>query len=258
MNRRSLTVLRRPVWVAGALIAALAAAGFLRLGFWQLDRHQERRAANAELVAALAADPVSFGQAPGAADPAEFQRVVLAGRYTGDQVLLQNRSRSGSAGFHVLAVIEPDAGPGVVVDRGWVPLAVLDDPGAIPAPPPGPVEVTGFLRMGAEGAITTGADGRIPAKVTRVDVAAIEGLVGRDLADDHVQLQAQDPAVGADDPLPAAAPGPDAGPHLGYALQWFAFAAIVVIGFPVLVGRTGRTGVSRDGAPGRPPPPPGP
>jgi surfeit locus 1 family protein len=35
-------------------------------------------------------------------------------------------------------------------------------------------------------------------------------------------------------------PEPSEGSHLSYAAQWFMFAIIAAIGFPVLIYRTGR------------------
>ena len=52
---------------------------------------------------------------------------------------------------------------------------------------------------------------------------------------------------GTDDPadgLPIAAPPPalPEGPHLGYAVQWFLFAGVVVVGYPLLLRRVTRRG----------------
>jgi cytochrome oxidase assembly protein ShyY1 len=64
----------------------------------------------------------------------------------------------------------------------------------------------------------------------------------------YLALETQDPAQQGDLPVPLDLPELGEGPHLSYAVQWFLFAAVVAIGFPVLVIRT----ASRRG-----PPPPG-
>ncbi len=236
--------LRRPVWIVGAMLAVIAAAIFVGLGMWQLDRHAERRAANDTLVAALAAPPVDVGEAT---TLREYRKVTATGEFRRDQVLVQGRSRRGSSGFHVLAALSLPAGPTLVVDRGWIPVTVTEDPRLVPAPPPGSVRVEGVVREPQPRAKVTPPAGGLPAKVSRVDLAALTDAFGDELLPFYVQLTAQEPPPEPGAPLLADPPEPDAGPHLGYAVQWFAFAAIAVVGFPALVVRTARDGPVRWG-----------
>jgi cytochrome oxidase assembly protein ShyY1 len=66
-----------------------------------------------------------------------------------------------------------------------------------------------------------------------------------------VWLQSQSPGQSAGIPTPAPLPPLSEGPHEGYMLQWFAFAAVFLGGFVVLVSRDARTlpgaGAERDG-----------
>ena len=52
----------------------------------------------------------------------------------------------------------------------------------------------------------------------------------------YITLRSQVPAQGALPEL-VTADEPTDGPHLGYALQWFAFASIAAIGWAILVRR---------------------
>ena len=72
----------------------------VNLGFWQLRRHDERRAANAETAAALARDPVDLAGLLTAGDmPPDYTAVTAVGRYVeGAEVLIANRSFEGQAG----------------------------------------------------------------------------------------------------------------------------------------------------------------
>ena len=72
----------------------------VNLGFWQLRRHDERRAANAETAATLARDPVDLAGLLTAGDlPPDYTAVTAAGRYVeGAEVLIANRSFEGQAG----------------------------------------------------------------------------------------------------------------------------------------------------------------
>ena len=95
----------------------------------------------------------------------------------------------------------------------------------VPAPPPGEVTVEGFAipvrrlepiaRQSLDDAASTAAGARLP-----VIVQASEA--------DSDQLQVVPP------------PDLDEGPHLSYAVQWFLFAAVVAVGYPLLLRRRAR------------------
>jgi cytochrome oxidase assembly protein ShyY1 len=53
-----------------------------------------------------------------------------------------------------------------------------------------------------------------------------------------VLLQTQTPA--RERPIPAPLPDTSEGPHLSYAIQWFTFAAIALVGYGLLVRRARR------------------
>lgn len=240
MAAPELALLRRPIWLAGALVAVLAAALFARLGVWQLDRHAERRAFNAALEAAAAEPTAPLAGVLAAGDP-EYRRVTVAGEYLpGATVLLQSRTYRGASGFHVLDALDSGEGPLLVVDRGWVPLDVIEDPSRLAPPPAGPVAVEARVRLPRRaGAVSPARDG-LPPRIARVDPEALAVLWQRDVAATYLELIAQDPPPGPGDPLPADPPTRGAGPHLSYAVQWFAFAAIALAGFGVLLTRTAR------------------
>jgi len=54
----------------------------------------------------------------------------------------------------------------------------------------------------------------------------------------YVQLLEQDPPQPGSIPAVVALPEPSEGSHRGYAVQWFLFALVVVVGYPILVWRT--------------------
>jgi surfeit locus 1 family protein len=70
-----------------------------------------------------------------------------------------------------------------------------------------------------------------------IDEAALRRQFPYRLLDVQLQLVPDDSRG-----LPRRLPAPtlDEGPHIGYAIQWFSFAAIAVIGWIVLLGRDHR------------------
>lgn len=207
------------------------------LGFWQLDRLGQRRAQNALIAARLAAAPVDLNQAP-AADLPEYQPVRLRGAYDfAQEVVLRNRAHLDSPGVHVLTPLRlAGREEAVLVDRGWIPYteAALEDRRVFQLPV-GEVVLTGLVRppQQREFAFLPADPTLSPAQPRldawfRVDLAQLQDQVPYPLLPFYVEADAgPDPSQ-----LPVSSPvvALDEGPHLGYAIQWFAFAVILVVG----------------------------
>jgi cytochrome oxidase assembly protein ShyY1 len=234
-----------PRWLGLLAFALLVAATCVRLGIWQLDRLEQRRALNAEIRRGLAAPPVVLDALAGADRVGlAYRRVEITGTYDPTrEVLLYGRALNGEPGHHVLTPLllerPVDGARAILVDRGWVPFELGTPPVAPAAPPAGTVTVTGFLlpTLGeTDVVIQRAADGR-PLTVAHDVPAEIGSEVGLALFPLPVQLQRQEPPQPGE--LPVVAPPPDLseGPHLSYAFQWFTFATIALVGTALLVRR---------------------
>lgn len=236
---------RKPVWIAGHVVALAAIVVFVMAGFWQLDRHQQRVALEAEVEQRLAAPTVPFDSV-GGDDPSviRYRRVTATGVFaTDEEVILALQPRDGIPGHHVLTPLVTSPGEAILVDRGWVPLD-FDQP-ADPrfSPPEGTVAIEGYVRTTQTRGRSVPADGEL-TQIGRVDLDRLQRQVSAHLA--PVFLQLAEPIVGSGElpevvPLAALAPPP---PHLSYAVQWFLFAGVVVVGYAILMRRTSRTGAT--------------
>ena len=237
--------LLRPRWLAGLGLVVLVAVTFTRLGVWQLHRLDDRRAYEDLVASRLSAAPVPLEDvlAGGAdADAIRYRRVTVSGTYdTAHEVILYGRTQGDQSGNHVLTPLILDDGSAVAVDRGWVPFEDDSPPLADAAPPDGTVRVTGVLfPPEAETAPSSPSPSSAAAPTTtfaKVDLGALAAQVPYRLAPAYLLLGSQQPAPAA---LPLVAPLPDAAdapPHLSYAIQWFSFATIAVVGFVVLIRR---------------------
>lgn len=243
--------LLRPRWLVAHVAVAAVAVVLINLGLWQLSRHEERTASNARVAERLEQPPrpleelASDGQAASTADDElAYRRVRVSGRYLPDEeVLLSPRGRHGQPGHHVLTPLVTDDGRGVLVDRGWVPYEHDDPPVDEAAPPAGTVEVSGFLLPNepAERFAPDLPEGELDT-VSRVDLGRLGQQSGRSLFPYYVQLQEQTPAQpGESLPVPAEPPDvSDDGNHLSYAFQWFSFAGVGLVGYPLLIRRAAR------------------
>lgn len=239
-----LQALRQPKWLIAAVFVVVTAAVFIRLGFWQLDRLQERRTENEIAELRINSEPESLEDLLEGVgedlDSLEYRRVVVSGVFEPDEeVLIRSQVELGQAGFHVITPLA-EGDEGVLVNRGWVPLT-MDRPPVEAAPPPGGVQVEGWIEL-AETRPPLGPEDP-PGDLdvfNRVDVARIDQQVTSQLAPVYVVTFDQ-----GEDDLPVAVDPPDftdEGPHLAYAIQWFGFAAVGLIGFFFLLRRKGIQG----------------
>jgi len=233
-----------PRWILLFVFAVLVAGVCVRLGIWQLHRLDERRTYNAEVTAGLAQPTATaedlFAHAGSDASALAYRRAEATGTYDPPhEVLLYGRALDGEPGNHVLTPLVLSSGEVLLVDRGWVPIRLDTPPVAEAAPPSGTVTVTGVLQPGAEGGsaeIERDPSGRL-LTVREIDLGALSDEVGTELEPLYLLLETQDPPQPGALPRPAPLPELTEGPHLSYALQWFTFATIALIGFVILVRR---------------------
>lgn len=212
---------------------------FVRLGLWQLDRLEERRAENAVGESRLDTPAVDVGELlAGDANPEElrYRPVTATGEFDPDhEVLIRSQVYRGNAGFHVITPLLLEDGEAILVNRGWVPLGFDQVPVSQAPPPAGLVTVEGWLsttqtrpilgREEPEGGL---------AVMSRVDLHRIGAQLPYPVAGMYVVGMGErtDPPIPVDPPDFA-----DEGPHLAYAVQWFAFAVIGVVGYYFLLRR---------------------
>lgn len=218
-----------------ALAVALLAVLFVRLGQWQFDRLEAREQRNAWTEANLAADPVPVEDVlsvGGSVAPDEaWRRVVARGVYDESaSIVVRYQTRDGAAGIDLVTPLVTPGGTAVLVDRGWVRTdnnaSVPDD---LPAPPPGPVRVVGFVRADATGRGIDVENGSTRA----VSSARIGATVDYPVYGGFLDAEAETPAP-ADELVRAELPDLGEGPHFFYGLQWWFFGAFAVFGFGYL------------------------
>ena len=229
---------RRPRWIVGHVLAVVLILVCVVAGAWQWSRHREVSARNDEIEARRDDAPMDESRLRASAD-AEWSTVTLQGTWDPeDQVTIANRSQEGAPGCHVVTPLVLDAGDAMLVNRGFLVLADCDEEGARAVAPPasGPVTVTGLVRAsqtkGFFGA-TDPAEG-VLRRLQRVDVGRIDQQYERDLLGGYVELASQNPAA-AEPPFPIPPPTLDDGPHLSYTVQWFLFALVGAIGYPLVL-----------------------
>lgn len=228
-----------------SLLVFVVAAICVRLGFWQLDRLEQRRSANAVLIERSAAPPVTIaGRIPDTTG-LRYRRAVAEGSWDGDRsIVLPGRAFRGTPGAYVLTPLRLGDGPAVLVNRGWVGAAdgatVPDSILAIA----GGERVEGMIdafpgdpqSLAARADVTP--DGEFRRVWYAIDDAALRDQFPYPLAD--IVLRRAPEGAPPGPPIPLEPPPLDEGPHLGYAIQWFAFAGIAIFGWVAMILRQER------------------
>ncbi len=222
------------------IVGILVALGCARLGLWQLDRLSQRRAMNRlyqeRLGLPVLTLPAAVDSLP--LDSLHWRRAVAQGVYDFErQVVVVGKSVQGTPAVHVVSPLLLSGGRALLVERGWIysPDARSVDLDALREEDT--AEVEGVLLR--------------PAPLRRFDA---RGPAWPILApsDDPAALATRYPypllgvvlrrsgAVGgtAEDLRPLPLPELSQGPHLGYAVQWFGFAAIALVGSAILFRRS--------------------
>ena len=229
-----------------AALLAAAAALFVALGVWQV----ERRSWKLDLIAAVdrrvhtAPQPAPGPAAwPGFSAEAEvYTRVQASGAFLNDQEALVQAVTELGPGFWLLVPLRTDEGWTVLVNRGFVPPERTVAESRQAGSPAGHATITGLLRLPEPGGAFLRSNDPGADRWFSRDVAAIAAARGLGPVAPYF--------IDAD-----ATPNPGGYPvggltvvafrnsHLVYAFTWFGLAALCLIGLWLL--RTGRPEVEQ-------------
>ncbi|MFW5942450.1 MAG: SURF1 family protein [bacterium] len=228
----ALLISRRWWWVTILVIVGMGL--MVRLGIWQLDRLEQRRAANAVLRQQLQAEPLLLNDvAPDEVDLTAMpdRAVTASGTFDlSQQILVQPKNFQGSAGGHLVAPLRLEGREeAVLVDRGWIPEAEMAPSNWSTFDETGPVTVTGAIQN-TETARNVPPPEEPQQEWFRIDVEAIERQMPYDLLPVYIM---QAPEAGNRSLPYRQEPEIDLseGPHLSYAIQWFAFTLMLGGGY---------------------------
>lgn len=239
-------------WRVTTILVLIIAAVFVRLGFWQIDRLQTRRQRVAHVQEQINAPLLRIAANNVDQDftSMQYRHVSVSGTYDYEQeVVLRNQvwlDQYGvhHNGVHLLTPLRIEGGEiSVLIDRGWIPFKESEPENRKQYMQSGAVTVYGIIRVPqSKSEMGLVREPALKPSENRRDVwnfanvSALASQVPYPLLDIYIQ---EEPKT-QDNKLPYAHkefPDLTEGAHLGFAFQWFSLAAIVLIGYPIVLQR---------------------
>ena len=234
-------------WIIPTILIVLGMVLLVRLGFWQLDRLQQKRDFNALMAERWRSEPLNLTTKSLPADPAgfkdlEYRRVAAQGQWDYDhQILISNQTFQGTAGYVVVTPLVLEGNRAVLVARGWIPadqaepaaLAQLAEKDGLGSSTP----IIGLARK-SQGLPNGGVSTPVATPQRewyRIDIPAIQGQMPYQLEAGYLEQMPEAGRVYDAMPIRSEPIALDEGNHLSYAIQWFTFALVLGFGYIMLV-----------------------
>ena len=240
----------QPKWLLTTIIVLIGTLLCIRLGIWQLDRLDGRRAFNKRVETMRSLPALDLNrEGVDSIDEMEWRAVHVSGMYDFEnQIAIRNQYHENQYGYHLLTPllfnastlpsVAEQAKTAVLVDRGWIPA----DANSAPSDwrkydEAGEVNVTGQIRLGQSKPAFGGVADAPPETGARLevwnnaDITQIAQQLPYRVLPIYIQPK---PVAGDNEPPIPFQPEIELteGPHFGYALQWFTFATILFVGYP--------------------------
>lgn len=223
------------LWLS--FFAVLAFALFIKLGYWQLSRADEKEARFLQLTTYAKQPAIAVSSTTLDLADLQYRRVEVSGHFVPElTALLDNKVSNGVAGYHVLTPLRiGNSDMHVLINRGWASANAnrMNLPEIIT-----PVEYINIIGTVASPNIKAIAlsKNQVSGKVWQnFDLAHYQEITNIDLQPFMI-LQQDDPNSLIEDGLIRKWERPDSGSarNTGYALQWFSLAAVTFIIYIVL------------------------
>ena len=217
------------VFLGGALVAILVPT-FISFGMWQWNKAAAKEARQTLLDTRASESPVQLSAQTVDAESLRFRRVTVRGHYEPQhQILIDNRVHQERAGYHVITPLRIEGSAmRVLVNRGWI---SANGTRQIPSveTPTGTVELQAMAIVPGTRFFTLAPEPASNSWQTvwqNLDLARYRQAVDFSLQPVVLQLDPQSSGGGFVRDWPR--PDERIERHVGYAWQWFGFAAATI------------------------------
>jgi cytochrome oxidase assembly protein ShyY1 len=226
--------LLRPSWIISHIFVLALLVSTVNLGLWQLRRLEERKSNNAQIIENTGKKPVVVNDLylDKVGDYKKYTPAIAIGTFDENrQVYLINRSRNGVPGVEVINsfTLKTDPITYVAVNRGYLPRKILNDGRSETWKPPSEVfEIEGFVMPPFSNGNLQGSE------INRIDIDLLSAEWELPLLPFYFK---QNQRMINDWPVQMEPLELTEGSHLSYAVQWFIFTLIGLVGYPLVLRR---------------------
>jgi surfeit locus 1 family protein len=235
------------------LLVVTGVAILVRLGFWQLERHEQRRSFNDRVLSQVSRPPLNLNKDLPVDQlyEMEYRQVIVTGVFDpAEELLLRNQvlvlpdgsEGTGGPGYHLLTpLLIEGSSKAILINRGWIPLEDGEVKKREKFRQTGVITLRGVLRRPQ----TRPDFGGVPDPTLRpgqlrldawniINLERIQQQTRLDLLPVYFQVSPDPNQATLPQPVEAKVEISD-GNHLSYAGQWFTFAALLGLGYPFFV-----------------------
>ncbi len=203
----------------------------LSLGFWQLERAEQKRTLLKAYLQQQSQNPVSLNalSSKDLNDFSDYQRISAEGQFDNEHIwLIDNKTRQGKVGYELLQLFVVNEQLSVLVNRGWLEAPRLRTD--LPALPliERPLTLFASTKRYSENAmlVMDQPSSDWPRIALQVDPAHVELELGRTVSEQILYIdELSEGALVTEWKTINIQPEK----HTGYAVQWFAMAFVLVI-----------------------------
>lgn len=216
--------------LVGTVLMVLCIPLFIKFGFWQYNKAEQKQQLQDMYDQALVAEPVEMPKEFADINDWRYRQVKVSGIYVPDyQILLDNQVEQERAGYHVITPLRVEqTGQYILVNRGWV--AANPDKSVLPTieTPTGEQQINGHLWLPSTKFYSLEKSDQMPTEIAwqtvwqNMDMQRYQALVPFDVLPLAIRLDAKSQGGGYSRVWPR--PAERITTHIGYAYQWFGFA----------------------------------
>lgn len=209
------------------------------LGIWQLKRAEYKKAILTQQKNLQQKQPTDYSSIK-ESDLQKYLPIIASGEFDNQhQFLLDNKTWNGKVGYDVITpLLNNDHQAVLLVNRGWVPRERTREQLPELALVEGTQQIVGLLdQPGNPLQLNQKIEAQLnwPRIIQRIDISQIEKQLGYAVFPYIIQLQKPTDYTFQ---LHWQAVYGQPTRHIAYAIQWFAFTAILIIGYFIVIRRT--------------------
>ncbi|KTD24716.1 Uncharacterized conserved protein [Legionella lansingensis] len=215
------------------LLSTLLVLLFMRLGYWQLQRAEEKKQLLSVQASFAKQAPISWTE--GTVMPKQYQRISVKGTFLPETILLDNQFYQHQFGYDIINPLLLPSGSIVLVDRGWIVGDSMRQKFPVPEIPSLPLKLIGNAYFPSTKTWVLGQEAEKKEEhltiIERIDTKSISKFLHKPVYPFIIRLDKEE-GHGYIRDWPVVTMSPER--HHAYAFQWFAMAFAILVLFIAL------------------------